>query len=207
MEEPRRRTFPLRLGWLIGLAGIIGTVAGIILFMRAGGPELPPGMAEERAAAARILDGFRRLPDIDIKPLLELEAKKDYAGAVALMDRALSANASQETLAASLVEASDRLIRRAIQVKPDTIATTAIGAFGALAKLAQAEKVFYADRRRLYEMTRDYYAELEATKSPPIPENLASLVETVNADLEKTKKLNAEFAAAIKAFDAAVAER
>ena len=201
------RRLPLWLWWFIGLAAIAAIVAGVIFVQRLNSPRLPAGLAELREHVAKILEESGRIEDVDIKPLVDLEVKKDYAGAVALMDKALAANASLEAVAESLAEASAGLTKLAVQVKPDDIATKAIEAFGALDKLAQAEKKFYEDRRMLYEVTRSYYADLAAKKSPAIPENLPSLVETVNADLKRAEELRETFSTAIKAFDEAVAGR
>ena len=160
-----------------------------------------------REATAKILDEHVRIEDVDIRSLVDLEAKKDYGSAINLLNRALESNAKREALAASLASVSGELSKLAIQVKPDTIGTKAIAAFRILANLAETEKQFYADRRALYELTRSYYLDRAANRNPPIPEGLRALVEQVTADMEKAGTLHREFAAAIQAFDEAVGRR
>lgn len=190
--------------WVVGIAFIAAIAAAVIFFVRAVRPSLPPGLVEKRDAVARLLEDGSRIADVDIKPLVALEAKKDFTGAVALMEQALAANARQEELNASLTAVSQDLAKLSVGVEPDAIGAKAVEAFGILAKLAEAERKFYADRRRLYEMTRDYYRALMGRQQPPIPENLRLLVDAVNADQESAKTLHGQFAAAIKAFDEAV---
>lgn len=201
------RSFPLWAWWVIGIAVIIGITAGVVFIIRVGRVKIPPGLVEMREAVAKILDESSRIADVDIQPLVELEAKKEYQRAVELLDDALRVNTSHEALAASLITVSDSLTKLSVQVEPDEIATKAIDAFGILAQLAQAEKKFYEDRRSLYEITRTYYADFAEKKNPPIPQRLPSLVDTVNADLKKVNDLHQRFALAVKAFDAVIARK
>jgi len=205
MDSTRR--IPLWAWWVIGIAVIVAVSAGAVFLVRQSRPALPPGLVELRESVAKILEESSRLEDVDVKPLIELEAKQDYAGAVALLDRALAANAAHETVAASLVGVSENLTKLAIQVKPDAVATKAIEAFGLLAQLARAEQKFYEDRRQLYEMTKQYYAGLADGKNPPIPPGLQPLVDAVNDDLARARGLRERFAAGVQAFDEAVAGR
>lgn len=195
------RRIPLWAWWASGLAAISVAAAGAVWLVADRGPTLPPELAEKRAAAAKLLEQASRIEDVDIKPLLELEAKRDYTGAVALMEQALGVNALQEELNGTLVGLAHELSRLALGVTPDEAGARAVEAFGVLARLAEAEKKFYEDRRQLYELTHEYYAGLAARKRPPIPPGLRQLVDAVNADLEKAKGLHRDFAAAAEAFD------
>ena len=190
--------------WAIGIAVIIAVAAIVVATVRNRGPVLPPGLVEKRNAVAKIFDEASRVEDVDIRPLVKLEAQKDYRGAAALMGTALAANASLAGLNESLVTVSAELAKLAVGVEPDPLGAKAVEAFGLLRELAQAEKKFYDDRRRLYETTRDYYAGLAAKKSLPIPENLRAAVEIVSADLERAKNIHQQFSAAMRAFDEAV---
>lgn len=201
------RRVPIWLWWIIGGAVIIAIAAGVVIFVRSVRPNMPPGLAEKRREVARILDESGRIADVDVRPLAELESKKNYRGAAALMEQALAANSAKATATASLLGVSNELVKMAIQVRPDIVGAKAVEAFGFLAQLAGAEKKFYEDRRALYEMTRDYYADLAAKKTVPIPENMRAAVDTVNGDLEKTRELNAKFNAAVKEFDALIKDR
>lgn len=203
MDSTRR--IPLWAWWVVGPAVIVGIAAGVVIAVSNPAPLLPPGLVEKREAVSRLLEEQKHLEDTDIKPLVELEAKKDYRGASALMEKALAANAEHERLAGDLAAVSGELARLAIAVRPDAVGAKAVSAFQSLVELARAEKKFYASRRQLYEVTRNYYADLEAKKAPPVPDGLAGLVEAVNADLEKARELNRQFAAAVQAFDEAVA--
>lgn len=193
--------YPKWLWWMLGVGIAVALAAAALAILRLTRPAIPPGLVEMREATAQILDEQARIEDVDIRPLVDLEAKKDYGNATSLLDRALESNSKREALAASLVSVSGGLAKLAIQVKPDAIGTKAIAAFRILANLAETEKQFYADRRVLYEVTRRYYADLTAKKSPPIPENLRSLVQQVTLDMEKVNALHREFALAIAAFD------
>lgn len=190
--------------WTIGLAAIAAVAGGAAYFVSNQKPALPPGLVELREAVAKIIEQSAKLEDIDVTPLAELEAKKEYEAAVRLMEEALRANAAAEAFTASLVEASENLAKLSVEIKSEAVATKAIDAFGILAKLASAEAEFYADRRRLYEITRDYYADLAAKKNPAIPEGLEALADEVNADLEKARGLHQEFASALAVFDEAM---
>lgn len=201
------RRVPIWLWWIIGGAVIIAIAAGVVMFVRSVRPNMPPGLAEKRREVARILDESGRIADVDVRPLAELESKKNYRGAAALMEQALAANSAKATATASLLGVSSELVKMAIQVRPDIVGAKAVEAFGFLAQLAGAEKKFYEDRRALYEMTRDYYAGLAAKKIVPIPENMRAAVDAVNGDLEKTRELNAKFNAAVKEFDALIKDR
>lgn len=192
---------PIWAWWVIGLAVIVAVTAAVVFLIRSAKPQLPPGLVQKRESVAKILEDINKVKDVDIRPLVELESKKDYKGAVGLMDKALEANAAYEHLANALMTVSDELAKLAVQVRPDDIGTKAVEAFGSLANLAQAEKSFYRNRRALYETTKSYYADLDAKKTPPIPDNLRSLVEAINSDLNKAKELNDQFAKAVKAFD------
>lgn len=195
---------PRTTWWLAGILLLALVVLAAVWFIRSGRPSLPPGLVEKREGVTRILAERERTPDVDIKPLIELEARRNFKGAGALMEQALAANARQEELNAALVKASEELATLAVGVEPDELGAKAIGAFGALARLAEAERRYYQDRRILYELTRGYYADLATGLAPPVPDRLADLVDTVNADLEKAKTAHDEFAAAISAFDQAI---
>lgn len=164
-------------------------------------------MVEKRAEASRLLEEASRIEDVDVKPLVTLEAKKDYAGAVALMDAALAVSSRQEQLNAALVSVSDELARIAVGVEPDDAGAKAVEAFSILAQLAEAEKKFFADRRLLYESGRDYYRALAAKKKPSLSRELAVLAETITVDLAKAKELHQRFSEATKAFDEALKKR
>jgi len=168
---------------------------------------VPPGLVELRENVAKIIEDSERISDVDIRPLAELEARKDYSGAVALVDRAIAQNSLRQSLAASLLSAATELLELGVEVRPDAAGTEAITAFSILVKLAQTEKRYYDRRHRLYETTRGYYADLTAKKNPPIPPALEPLVEEVNAEFKRVKSLRTEFAAAIRAFDATAAGR
>lgn len=201
MELETARKLPLWSWWLIGIAAIAGVAAGIVFLIRETAPSLPPGLVEKRREVAKILDESSQLEDVDLKPLLELETKKDFRGAAELMAKALEVNGDFEILSVSLVKVSNELTKLALAVKPDDIGIKAMEAFDSLARLAQAEKKFYENRRRLYELTQGYYAGLAAKKKPALPEGLRSLALEVNNDLDKAKELHQQFAAAVKAFD------
>lgn len=198
------KRLPLWAWWVIGLVIIVALAVAAVWLVGGRGLTLPPGLTEKREQVAKLLDEASRIEDVDIKPLLALEEKKDFKGAVALMEQALGVNALQEELNATLVGLADELARLALVVEPDELGTKAIEAFGALAELAEAEQKFFSDRKLLYETTRGYYADLAAKKRPPIPADLTTLVDTVNADLEKAKGLHRDFAASARAFDEAV---
>jgi len=203
LQETRitKSRLPIWVWWVIGLALIAAISVGVIFLVRKKTLQIPPGLVERREAVSRILDDINKIEDVDIKPLVELESKKDYKGAVALMDQALSKNGAYEYLNSSLVSVSEELTKLSLQIKPDDVGTKAIEAFGLLARLAQAEKNFYERRRTLYEITKSYYGDLVAKRNPPIPVNLRELVVAVNEDLKKAKELQNQFAAAVKAFD------
>ncbi len=195
------RKFPRWAWWLVGIIAVVAIAAGIIFIVRNAGPSLPSGLVEKRAEAARLLEEASRIEDVDMKPLVTLEAKKDYAGAVALMDAALAVNNRQEQLNGALVTVSDELAKLAVGVEPDGAGEKAVEAFSILAQLAEAEKEFFTDRRALYEAGRGYYAALAAKKKPPLSAGLAALAETITADLAKAKELHQHFSAAARAFD------
>ena len=201
------RKFPLWVWWVIGPAVIIGIAVGVVIAVSNPAPILPPGLVEKREAVFKLRDEAGRLTDVDIRPLVELEAKKDYAGAVALMDQALAANAAYERIIGAEVALGGELALLAIQVEPDAVGAKAITAFETLTQLARAEQKFYENRRRLYELTRSYYLGLAAGEKPPIPENLGALVNQVNAGLDQIRDLHGRFAAAIQAFDLAISGR
>ena len=201
------KKIPFWLWWTIGLAAVASAAALAVWLAVGRGPMLPPGLAEKREQVAKLLEEASRIEDVDVKPLAALEAKRDFKGAAALMESALAANAEQERLNASLLTVSNELTRLALAVEPDEVGARAVEAFGVLAELAKAEQKFFADRRELYEVTRGYYADLAVRKKPPIPADLQTLVETVNADLEIAKGLHRDFAAATKAFDEALKAR
>lgn len=202
MESSRR--LPLWAWWVVGIAVIIGIAGGVVVAIWNPTPILPSGLAEKREAVTLLLERQRRLEDTDIKPLVLLESKQDYRGAVALMETALAANGKQEELAGTLAVMGEELARLAVLVKPDAAGAKAMAAFSTLTELAQTEKKFYGNRRRLYEITRNYYADLEAKKTPPVPGDLEALVASVNADLEKAQQLSRQFASAVQAFDEAL---
>ncbi len=202
MDSTRR--IPLWAWWVIGPAVIIGITAGVVIAVSNPAPILPPGLVEKREAVAKLRDEASRLKDVDIKPLVGLEAKKDYSGAVKLMDEALAANAAYERTIGEQVALGNELARLAIQVEPDAVGAKAITAFETLTQLARAEQKFYDNRRKLYELTRNYYAELLAERSPSVPADLRALVDAVNADFGTAQQLSAQFAAAVRAFDEAV---
>lgn len=201
------KQFPRWALWAIGALALILAVLVIAWFIRSGRPSLPPGLVEKREEVGRILAERERLSDVNVKPLVELEARRDFKGAAALMDQALGANARQEELNASLATVSNELAKLAVGVRPDAVGERAVAAFGALRRLAEAERRYYQDRRALYEMTRGYYSDLATGLKPPIPDRLPELVDAVNADLEKAKAVHAEFASAVSAFDQAAAGR
>ena len=199
------RRLPAWVWWLLAIAAIAGLA--VIFVIRTFGPSLPPGLVERREAVGRILDNLNKIQDVDIRPLAELETKKEYANAVSLVERALSANSAYEAEVSSLVEASRGLTTLAAAISSAGIAVKARDAFALLTKFAEAEKKFYEDRRSLYQITRSYYADLAAKKKAPIPEGLPAMVDTVNADFAQAQEIRRQFAAALKAFDDAVAER
>lgn len=189
---------------MVGIAVILGIAAGVVLAIRNPAPLLPPGLVEKREAVTLLLETQQRLEDTDIKPLVGLEAAQDYRGAVALMEKALEANARHERVVGELAVVSGELAGLAILVKPEAAGAKAVAAFETLEELAKTERTFYENRRRLYEITRNYYADLEAKKTPPIPDDLRALVDAVNADLEKAQQLTRQFASAVQAFDEVV---
>ncbi len=193
--------------WAIGIGIIVAVTAGVVLLVRSSRPQLPLELVQKRETVGKILEEMSRVSDVDVKPLEELEGKKDYRGAVRLMDEALKVNLAYENLSDMLLKASSDLTRLALQIKPDDLGTKAVEAFGSLASLAEVEKRFYQNRRNLYEMTRSYYADLEAEKNPLIPENLNLLVQAVNSDFSKARELEGKFAAAVKAFDDAASKK
>ena len=198
------RRVPLWLWWLIGLGVIAAVSAGVVFFMRSSRPSIPPGLVEKREEISRLLEESGRIGDVDIRPLAEMESKKDYNGVAALMERALESNAEHERLSQTLTSSSSEPANRSVRVMADTIGTKAITAFRILSELAKAEKKFYENRRLLYVMTRDYYADLAAKKSPPLPDDLRSLVLEVNSDLDEARALHQQFASAIKVFDESI---
>ena len=192
--------------WWLAAVVVIGVVAAaIIFFIKPSQPTVPPGLVEQREAISRILDDANKIADIDIRPLAELEAKRNYRGAVSLLEQALAVNTAYEANVASLLTASNELAALASGVKPDALAVKARDAFGVLTKFAEAEKKFYGDRRALYEVTWSYYVDLAAKKKPAIPEGLQALVDAVNADLQQARELRQQFASALQAFDEAFA--
>lgn len=205
MESTRK--IPLWLWWIVALAILLGIVWFGISAFRSREPIIPPGLVEKRQEVGEILRRSADADDIDIRPLVELESKKQYGAAVSLMDRALAANAIKKEMNASLVSVAEELSRLAMQVRPDDAGAKAVEAFGLLQQFVESDRAYYRDRETLYQMTRDYYEALLAKQNPSIPENLASVVETVNADLAKTNALNEQFASALQAFDAFVAAK
>lgn len=199
-----QRQLPGWAWWVIGIAVIAAIAGGVAFIVHGRRPVLPPGLAERRADAARILEASSRVEDVDIQPLLTLETKKDYQGAVALMEQAIAVNATQEELTASLRSVSEELRGLAANVRPDETNVKATQAFQALVDLAGAQQKFYADRRTLYEVTKAYYTDLAAKKHPAIPDNLRSLVAAINEDRGRVNDLNRQFSAAIGTFDAAL---
>lgn len=165
-------------------------------------PTIPSGLVEKRLEVGSILQRSADADDIDIRVIVELENEKKYAEAVNLMERAITANTIKKDLNSSLVSAASELSRLATQVRPTDLAKKAIEAFALLEQFADADKQYYRDRETLYKMTKDYYAALLAKQNPPIPETLRDVVDAVNNDLKKANELNAQFAAAIGAFDA-----
>lgn len=194
---------PRTIWWFAGMLLLVVAVLVVVWFIRSGRPSLPPGLVEKREKVTRILAERERTPDVDIRPLIDLEARRNFKGAVALMEQALAANTRQEEFNAALIKASGELATLAVSVEPDELGAKAIGAFGALSRLAGAERRYYQNRRTLYEVTRGYYLDLTAGLQPPVPDRLADLVDAVNAELEKAKAAHNEFAAAISAFDQA----
>jgi hypothetical protein len=201
------RKIPLWLWWIVGLAILVALVLFGVSTFRTRQPTIPPGLVEKRQEVGEILLRSADADDIDIRPLVELESKKEYGAAVSLMDRALAANAIKKELNASLVTVAGELAGLAVQVKPDDAGAKAVEAFSLLQQFAESDRMYYHDRETLYQMTHDYYSALLAKQSPPIPDNLGGVVETVNADLAKTNTLNEQFASAIQAFDAFVAAK
>ena len=190
--------------WIIVVAALLLLVVGIIIFVvNRPKPQLPSGLVDQRKAALDILAQADEIKDVDIRPLVELEAKKEYAGAVALIENAITANHAYRNLNASLLGVAAGLSQLAPQVQPDAIGAKAVQAFNLLLKFAAAEKKYYDDREIVYQMTHDYYAELAAKKSPPIPENLKTLVDTVTTDSALRKEAEDQFASALQAFDSA----
>lgn len=200
MEATKR--FPSWLWWTIGIGFVITIAAAVAYLVSSRQPRFPPGLTEQRREAVALLEEITRAEDVDVRDLERLEGVRDYAGAVTLLERALTANATHEQRSVRLVQLGDELSRLALAVEPDGIGTRAVEAFGLLAKLAEAEYAFSSDRRELYEVTRDYYLELTAEHEAPFPRNLAEMVEVVNADFERREELRSEFSAAIAAFDA-----
>lgn len=201
------KKLPFWAWWAAGIIAVAAIAAGIIFAVRNSGPSLPPGLVEKRAEASRLLEEASRIEDVDVKPLVTLEAKKDYAGAAALMDLALAVNSRREQLNGALVTVSDELTRIAVGVEPDAAGAKAVEAFNVLAQLAGAEKKFFTDRRLLYKAGRDYYAALAAKKKSSLSSGLTALVETITADLEKAKELHQRFSEATRAFDEALKAR
>ncbi len=200
------KKLPLWAWWAVGIAVIIAVAAGAVLLVanKKKTPELPPGLVERRDAAVKVLEEMNKIEDVDLKPLVDLETKKDYRGAVDLMTKALNQNSAYENVTASLIVLGNDLSKLSAEVKPDDVGVKAVEAFSALAKLAEAEKKYYQDRRALYEITKNYYSELDAQKKPPIPENLRVIIDAVNADFQAVKDLNQQFAAAVRSFDDAI---
>ncbi len=207
MSMEFQKRFPIWAWWVAGIIAVAALAGGIIFIVRNSGPSLPPGLVEKRAEASRLLEEASRIEDVDVKPLITLEAKKDFAGAVALMDSALAVNSRQEQLNGALVSVSDELAKIAVGVEPDDAGAKAVEAFSILAQLAEAEKKFFTDRRALYEAGRDYYRALAAKKKPSLSNELAALVETITSDLTKAKELHQRFSTAAKAFDEALKAR
>ena len=195
------------LAWLAAALVILVLVVAAFFLLRSKHPSIPPGLVEKRQAVSDILKQSNGTEDVDIRPLVDLEAKKNYGGAVALMERAISENQVHHDLASSLVGVAGELSRLAVQVKPDDVGAKAVGAFSLLTKFAEANRTFYEDRGELYHMTRDYYAGLAAKKSPAIPDTLRHIVDTVTKDRAAASTLNQQFASAIKAFDAMVGKK
>lgn len=189
------------LWWVIGILIIIAVSAGVVFFIGKNKVSIPPGLVEKRKDLAKVFEQISGVQDVDIRPLLDMESKKDYKGAVELMTQALQRNAEYEKLNASLVSVSDELNQLSTGVKPSDLGAKATSAFSDLVKLVQAEKKFYEDRRTLYELTKSYYTDLEAKKNPSIPAELQAVVQAVNADLASARDLSQKFTASVKAFD------
>ncbi len=201
------RNFPSWIWWVIGIVVIAAIAAAAVLMARNPGPRLPPGLVEKRAEVVAILDEAARIEDVDLQPLVGLEAKKDFKSSVALMEQALVVNERQERLNASLLAASEELTQIAVGITPDTIGAKAVEAFSILKQLAQTERDFFTGRKFLYETTRNYYADLAAKKRPAVPANLKTLVDTVNAQFAKAKELHRRFTEAVAAFDEAIRKK
>lgn len=201
------RHLPVWVWWLIGFIVIAAIAAAAVFVVRSPGPRLPPGLVEKRAEVAGILDAASRIEDVDLRPLVELEARKDFKSAALLVGQALAVNARQEQLNASLLTASEELTRLAVGITPDTIGTKAVEAFSLLKQLAETEHDFFTGRRFLYETTQKYYSDIAAKKRPTVPANLKTLVDTVNAQFAKAKDLHRRFTDAVKAFDEAIRKK
>ena len=193
--------------WIVGIIIIAALAAAAVFMVKNPGPRLPPGLVEKRAEVAGILDAASRIEDVDLKPLVGLEERKDFKSAAALMEQALAVNARQEQLNASLLTASEELTRLAVGITPDTVGTKAVEAFSILKQLAETEHDFFTGRHFLYEATQKYYADLSAKKRPTVPANMKTLVDTVNAQFAKAKELHQRFTNAVKAFDEAIRKR
>lgn len=172
-------------------------------FLRPIRPSIPPRFLERRAAVTKALEELERIKDVDIQPLTELEVKNDFKGAAALMARALVANRAYENVMATLILVGDELGTLALAVKPDSLGEKAIEAFSSLSRFAEAERRYYQNRRTLYETTENYYATRAAGEPAAVPENLAVLVDSVNADLKEAERLKRGFTDKIERFDEA----
>lgn len=202
MEVLRR--MPMWAWVAAGIAVAIALAVSAIFIVRTSGPRLPPGLAEKRAEAAKILDELGRIEDVDLRPLTELEAKKNYQGAAALVGQALAVNDRQEALNAALVSTSEELARLAVGVHPDEVGTKAVEAFSILVKLAEAERKYFTDRKLFYRLARDYYAAFASGEKPLAPKDFASLADAVEADFARVRDLHRNFTAAVRVFDEVV---
>lgn len=195
------------LWWSLAVALLAVAVALGIWLVQTAGPSIPPGLADRRVDATRIIAEGNAIKDTDLRPLSGFELSKNYAGAIGLLDEAMRVNDQQAAKNAELARVSGELKDLSAAVKPAAVGDKARTAFGLLDELARSQETYLAARKQLFEAAKAYYADLAAKKQVGVPTELNTLAAAVTADLKKSVDLTGKFQKAIQEFDAALAAK
>lgn len=195
------------LWWSLAIALLAVAIAIGIWLVQTARPRIPPGLADRRADATRIIADGNAIGDTDLRPLSAFEISKNYTGAIGLLDEAIRVNGEQAAKNAELVRVSVELTDLSAGVRPASVGDKAKTAFALLNELAEAQRAYLEARRQLFEAAKAYYADLAAKKQVAVPAELATLADAVIADLQKSIDLTGKFQKAIKEFDAMLAAK
>lgn len=190
------------LWWSLAIALLAVAIAIGIWLVQTARPSIPPGLADRRAEATRIIAEGNAITDTDLRPLSGFELSKNYAGAIGLLDEAIRVNGTQAAKNAELARVSGELKDLSVEVKPAAVGDKAKTAFGLLDELARSQETYLAARKQLFEAAKAYYADLAAKKQVGVPAELNALAAAVTADLQKSVDLTGKFQKAIQEFDA-----